>query len=264
MRINRLPLAGLAVALVGVGAKDAAADDLVISTATTTPVTTNPAANGTAGDVTIAAGGSITISAGEAAVTVNSSNDVTVASGGSIASNDADGVTGILLQGGNTGVITNSGAINLLESYVLVDSDNDGNLDGLFAIGSDRHGIRLQAGPTFTGDIINTNSISIEGISSTGIRLDALLTGDLTSIGQRRHNRARRRQRRPAGERRHRRPVAPRRHMVGHRLSQPQPARRPEHARPGRSADRRFRRRGPFQRARRDDGGGRRRRRRPR
>jgi outer membrane autotransporter protein len=177
MNLTRFSLAGLAVALVGAAARDAAADPLTISTATTTPVVTSNASNGSAGDVTITSGGSITVTAGQTAVTVDSSNNVT--NGGVIATNDADNVTGILLQGGFAGDITNNGAINLLESYTQTDTDSDGDLDGLLAIGTNRNGIWLQAGPAFTGDILNAGSITIEGQNSAAIRLDAQLVGDL-------------------------------------------------------------------------------------
>ncbi|MBY0564221.1 MAG: autotransporter outer membrane beta-barrel domain-containing protein [Hyphomonadaceae bacterium] len=183
MRINTIHLVGLAAVLAGAGAKDADAADRTISTATTTPVTTSqpePPGNVTPGDITVASGGSITVTTNQSAITVDSNNDVSNA--GTLASNDANGTRGIRLLGGNTGNITNSGSISLLESYVRADSDNDGNPDGPWAQGSDRHGILLNSG-TFTGDILNTGSISIEGNSSTGIRLDGLLVGDLTSRG---------------------------------------------------------------------------------
>jgi hypothetical protein len=184
MRINKLQLAGLAAALVGAAAGNANAGDVTISTATTTPLaTSNPDGSAVAGDVTVASGGSITVTTGETAVTVDSSNDVTVASGGSLMSSDADDTTGILLLGGNSGLITNAGTIALTETYVHEDADDDGDLDGEFAIGENRHGILLQAGPTFTGDIVNSGVITIEGANSSGIRLDALLTGDLISTG---------------------------------------------------------------------------------
>ncbi len=187
MRITRFQLVGLAAALAGAGAKDAEAGNVNITTATTTPLSTSaPAAPGdlTPGDVTVAAGGSIAVTAGQTAVTVNSGNNVSNA--GTLASTDAINTTAISILGGNVGpnTITNSGAINLSETYVLADTDSDGDLDGAFATGTNRHGIFLQAGPTFTGNIVNTGSISVEGQNSGGIRLDARLTGGLTSSGQ--------------------------------------------------------------------------------
>lgn len=181
MSLTRFSLAGLAVALVGAAARDARADDLTISTATTTPVVTSNASNSSAGDVTLTGAGAITITAGQAAITVDSNNDVT--NNGSLNSNDADNVVGILLQGGAAGplLIHNSGVISLMESHTRTDTDSDGNLDGPWAVGTNRHGIWLQAGPAFTGEIRNGGSISVEGNNSSGIRLDGLLIGDLNS-----------------------------------------------------------------------------------
>ncbi|MEZ5956574.1 MAG: autotransporter domain-containing protein [Hyphomonadaceae bacterium] len=184
MRIRRkIELAGLAVALAGGVSGTAEAGDLTVSTAITTPVTTsNPDGSAVAGDITVAPAGSITVTAGQTAITVDSSNDVLI-DNGSLQSSDANNTTGILIIGGNAGpnTVENSGAINLVEDYTLADSDSDGNLDGNFATGSDRHGIFLQAGPTFTGDIINSGSIIVEGNNSSGITLNSLLTGDFSS-----------------------------------------------------------------------------------
>ena len=59
---------------------------------------------------------------------------MTFSSGGALNANDADNVNGILIQGGNVGpnTISNSGAISLIESYVLADTDSDGDFDGGF------------------------------------------------------------------------------------------------------------------------------------
>lgn len=184
MRINKLHLVGLAVAAIGVTANGARAEDLTIGSATTTPVeTADPVAGGLveAGNVTINSGGSITIGAGQAAVTVNSDNDVT--NNGTIASNNANNSTGIFVTGGRTATITNNGAINLLEDYTLTDGDSDGDLDGGFAdpASTGRHGIWVDGGG-FTGNITSAN-IAIEGNDSAAIRLDGLLTGNLTSTG---------------------------------------------------------------------------------
>lgn len=187
MRIRRkIELAGLVVALAGGVTGTAEAGDRTVSTAIDTPlVTSNPDGSAVAGDITVSSTGSITIDAGETAITVDSSNDVLI-DGGTIASTtNADNVTGISILGGNVGpnTIENSGTINLLEDYTLADSDSDGNLDGDVAVGTDRHGIFLQAGPTFNGDIINSGVITIEGNNSSAITLDALLNGNFESTG---------------------------------------------------------------------------------
>jgi uncharacterized protein with beta-barrel porin domain len=192
MRINKVQLAGLAVALAGVAAGPANAEDVTISTATTTPLSTSDpgaAAPVEAGDITIADGGAITITAGQTAITVDSSNDVTLQTNSRINANNADNVTGILLEGGNTGTITNGGLIALVEDHTPEDLDNDDEPDEPFAVGVGRTGVWLQSGPAFVGDIVNSGVISVEGNQSYGIRVDALLddggtlTGSITQSG---------------------------------------------------------------------------------
>jgi uncharacterized protein with beta-barrel porin domain len=186
MRINKVQLAGLAVALAGVAAGPAKAEDVTISTATTTPLSTSdPVAGGAvaAGDVTIASGGTITITTGQTAVTVDSSNDVTIQTSGRIAGADQDNVTGIALEGGNTGTINNAGAITFLDGYTQTNADTDTDLDGPFTDGENKVGIWLQSGSAFVGEIVNSGTITIEGNNSYGIRLDALLDSDVNLDG---------------------------------------------------------------------------------
>lgn len=181
MRINKIQLAGLAVVLAGVTAGGANAEDLNVTTATTTPLTTSDpvaAAPVSPGNITVASGGSITVTAGQTAITVNSNNSVT--NGGALNSNDANDTIAIALQNGFTGNITNSGTISLIEGYTGTDADNDGDIDGPFATGTNRHGIYLAPG-VFTGNISSSGIINIEGNNSSGITLDGLLDGDLTT-----------------------------------------------------------------------------------
>jgi len=180
MRISRIQLAGLAVALAGGVAQEAAADDLTISTATTTPVVTSNANNGSAGDVTITSAGSITLTTGQTGVTIDSNNDP-VANAGVISSNNANNTIGILITNGFTGAVTNTGTISLVEDNEFADTDSDGDVEGAWAIGTDRHGIR-QIG-NFTGDITNDGSIVIEAIGATGISINGTLTGNLGGDG---------------------------------------------------------------------------------
>lgn len=184
MRITKLQLAGLVVALAGgAGVKDASANDVTISGATTTPLVTSSPDGISSGDVTVASGGSITVTTGQAAITVDSDNDVTIQSGGQLVSSAADNSTGILITGSHAGTINHAGAISLTDNYAIADSDNDGNYDGEWATGTNRNGIFLQAGATFTGDINSTSGMNIEGENSAGIRIDGLLVGDLISTG---------------------------------------------------------------------------------
>lgn len=182
MRISRIQLAGLAVAIAGGAAHEAAADDLTISTATTTPVATANPLNGTPGDITISNTGSVTVTAGQTAVTLNSANrDVT--NNGTIASNNADDVLAIYALGGFSGDISNGGAINLLEDHTVTDTDGDGDGDGTVAIGDNRHAIFVDG--AFTGNITNlaSGTITVEGNNSSGITVDGTLTGDVINSG---------------------------------------------------------------------------------
>ncbi len=180
MRISRIQLAGLVVALAGGATQEALADDLTISTATTTPVTTASAQNATPGSITVASGGSIAVTAGQNAITMNAAAR-NVTNNGTISSNNANDVLAIYAMGGFSGDITNAGAISLVEVNDLTDSDSDGDLDGVLALGSNRHGIFVDG--AFTGNIVTTTagSITVEGNNSSGITIDGLLTGSITS-----------------------------------------------------------------------------------
>ncbi|MFT3729604.1 MAG: autotransporter domain-containing protein [Terricaulis sp.] len=175
MRIKAVHVAGLAVALMGGAAKDALADTTV-STSTTTPLQTS-----TAGNVTVATGGAINVNANQTAITVNSNNSVT--NGGTLGSKDADNSVGILLGNGFGGTINNTGAITLSETYVITDTDSDGDLDGAWAQGSNRFGILLNAGSAFTGNITSSGSITVSGNNSAGISLNAPVTGNIDLSG---------------------------------------------------------------------------------
>lgn len=145
----------------------------MISTTRTTPVLTS-----TAGDVTIGEDGAIEL-AGGTAVTVDSANSVS--SAGDITITDADGATGILVYAGTSGTITNSGTITLDESYEAEDSDDDEDLDGPFAEGSGRYGIRTLG--ALTGSIADSGTTTVQGNDSAGIYLGGTLDGSLTSSG---------------------------------------------------------------------------------
>ncbi|GAN00332.1 putative autotransporter protein [alpha proteobacterium U9-1i] len=186
MRKTGIKLAGLAVVLAGVaGADKAEAGPVEVTTATTTPLqTSQPAAPGdlTPGNVTVAAGGSIAVTTGQSAITLNSNNNVTNNGSTGLTSNDASGSRGIRIVGGFSGDVSSTGAISLIETYTAADGDADGDLDGEWAQGTDRIGILLEGG-THTGAISNTGPIGIEGDDSYGIRLNSLLSGNLTNGG---------------------------------------------------------------------------------
>ncbi len=151
-----------------------------ISTSTTTPVATATAKNGAPDDVDIATGGSINPTSAGAALTLNSNNVVT--SEGGISFKDVDNAVGILVQGGNTGQVTNSGAISLTESYTATDTNNDGLPDGPFAKGMARTGIEVTGVAPFVGSIVDTGAITVQGNDSQGISIRGPMTGDLTML----------------------------------------------------------------------------------
>ena len=147
-----------------------------------------PVATSTAGDVTIEDEGEVELTSPGAAVIVDSNN--TVANDGFIMADDVDGVTGILIRGGVTTTVTNSGSIRLSDDdYDPNDSDNDtdddGDLDGRFAVGEDRYGIRVTGPGSVTGTILSDYGagITIEGNNSFGMSLESALVGDFVNRG---------------------------------------------------------------------------------
>ncbi|QNN65304.1 autotransporter domain-containing protein [Sphingomonas rhizophila] len=149
-----------------------------ITTATTAPVRSSTVKAGTPDDITITSTGSITTS-GPVAVTIDSNHKVV--NQGKIVIGGVNGGTGILANAGVTSGITNSGTITVDENYTPTDSDNDGDLDGPFALGNNRFGIRTLG--AFTGNVVNSGTITIEGNDSAGILLGGPLTGNFTNDG---------------------------------------------------------------------------------
>lgn len=182
--MRKLLAAAVALAPLAVAA-EAARAETVISNARTTPILTANANSGAADDVRIAAGGSVRVTSGTA-VTLNSSHDVTVDASGSITMADADsGATAILAQGGNSGSVIMNGAISITDGYTAEDTDKDGDLDGPFAEGENRYGIRVTGTTPLDGDVRagRGSSIQVRGNESYGISVEPGLTGDLVSRG---------------------------------------------------------------------------------
>jgi len=147
-----------------------------ISTAITTPVFTGTAND----DIRITSTGSVKPTSG-AAVTINSNDSVK--NEGAIAITGANDSTGILANTNLTGDITNTGTITIDETFTPTDTDNDGDLDGLFAQGTNRFGIHVLGGGTFIGNIVSSGTITIEGNQSAGIAVDSALTGSISQTG---------------------------------------------------------------------------------
>ena len=150
--------------------------ETVISTAVTTPQSTSAS-----GDIKVSSTGSVKPATG-AAVTLNTNNYVR--NEGTIQVTGANDSTGILANSGLTGEITNSGTITIDENYTPTDTDTDGDIDGPFAQGSNRFGIRVLGPGTFTGNIShNGGTITVEGNNSGGLVVESALAGNLNVSG---------------------------------------------------------------------------------
>jgi hypothetical protein len=156
-----------------------ASADTVINTARTTPIRTATANAGAADNVTIDTAGSIKPTSGSA-VMMDSNHNVT--NKGTLAIAGSNNANGILALANTTGAIVNSGTITIDENYTPTDTDKDGDIDGPFAQGSGRSGIRV--GTAHVGNITTSGTITVEGNNSFGILLEGPLTGNLTSSGK--------------------------------------------------------------------------------
>jgi hypothetical protein len=155
--------------------------ETTISTAVTTPVTTATAASGSPDDLTISSSGSVKPSGGTA-VTLNSNNRLAIA--GEVTITDANDATAVLIEGGRTGEVTLSGTVQVNESYVAEDADDDGDLDGPFASGSNRFAVRVSGAEPFHGSIVQTaGAIAVEGNDSAGIYTQSAVDGSIRSAG---------------------------------------------------------------------------------
>ena len=155
-----------------------------LSTAETRQILSSNEDNGTACDILINADGSVTTTDGSAII-VDSSNNLTA--GGLIQGVDADNITGIELQGGNTGDVVLSGSIELGETIERVDEDGDFTIDGPFAEGEGRTGILISGASPFVGNVTTeaSSSVTIEGNDSYAFRIveGASLVGNLNFNG---------------------------------------------------------------------------------
>ncbi|PNU04422.1 autotransporter outer membrane beta-barrel domain-containing protein [Novosphingobium guangzhouense] len=149
-----------------------------VKTKLTSPIRTSTIKSGAADAINITAEGSVVLTSG-VAVTQDSNHAVTNA--GNITITNADGAIGIDSVAGASGDITNSGTITVDETYTPTDTDKDGDLDGPFALGSNRVGIRTQG--DHTGKLTQSGKIVVEGNDSAGIALGGKLTGAFTHDG---------------------------------------------------------------------------------
>lgn len=171
----RYLLTSTAVLALAAATQPAVAED--VTDARTSPLRTSTIADGAPGSIAITEDGSVTLTGGTA-VTMDS--DHAVANAGEIAV--SNGHAGILAEAGTQGDITNTGTITVDEPYAPEDEDNDGDLDGPFALGSNRYGIRTMG--AHEGTITNSGEIAVQGNDSAGIALGGPLTGDLVHDGE--------------------------------------------------------------------------------
>lgn len=150
-----------------------------VTTKKTTPLLTSTIKNGAADAINVTKDGSVVLTGGTA-VTMDSNHNV--ANAGTITIANANGARGIVANAGTTGDIVNTGTITLDEPYTPTDDDKDGDLDGPFALGSNRIGIRTEG--DHTGKITHSGTITVEGNDSAGISLGGKLTGNFTHDGK--------------------------------------------------------------------------------
>ena len=175
-----------AVAIAPLMAASGAMSEVVVSTARTTPIATSTATGTAADNVRLASGGSIALASGTA-VTVDSNHNIDLDSGSNITmAKSADGSTGIQVNGGTTGDVIIGGAITLTDDIdEYKDTDNDGDLDGPFASGTNRTGLRISGPGVRTGNVLieSTGSITVDGNNSKGVSIESGLKGNFNSLG---------------------------------------------------------------------------------
>ena len=142
----------------------------------------------TAGNIDVPISCTVTPAANGSGVVLNSDNTVTVDSGATISNTDKDDSVGILIdasQGNLTGSVSDSGAITLSMSYAATDHNNDGIVDGAWATGTGRYGIRLIGPDSFTGNITTVSgaAITVDGNDSFGISLETTVNGEVVDAG---------------------------------------------------------------------------------
>lgn len=162
-------------------AAGAARGETSIADARTTPVATATVANGAPDDLRITSAGSVKPTGG-AAVTLNSDHNVRIE--GEVAIIDASDAAALLIEGGRRGEVALSGVLRVDESYTPTDADSDGDLDGPFATGARRFGVRAVGAEAFHGSIVQTGgSITVEGNDSAGILTESAIDGSIRAGG---------------------------------------------------------------------------------
>ena len=173
--MHRYLLAGTALATLAVPL----AAQTLVEDERTQPIVTSELNDGAGDSVKVTDEGSIELTGGSA-ITVDSDHDAT--NEGKLVVTNADGASGIEVVGDRQADIVNSGTITIDETYAPEDIDNDKDLDGPFAVGRDRAGIRVRG--NVTGDVRHTGTITVEGNESAGISVAGQIEGDLEHNGK--------------------------------------------------------------------------------
>lgn len=150
---------------------------VIVDEETTTPLQTS-----IAGDITLKDGGSIDLDGG-VAIVVDSNSSVTAEEGSEINVEGADGAAGIVVVAGTSATISNDGTISVTEDFTAADDDENGIADGPIAEATDRYGIHVTSGASTSGSIANSGTITVEGLNSGGIVIDAPYAGSVTNSG---------------------------------------------------------------------------------
>ncbi len=179
-------LLAAAVAIAPLLAASGAMAEVVISTVRTTPITTSNATGTGPDDIRISGSGGISLATGTA-VTVDSDHDFTMEGSTSITmSPAADGATAVLVNAGVTSNVTIGSTIAIVDTIeTYTDADGDGDIDGAWATGTGRYGVRYAAGAPVTGDLIvsTLGSIGVDGNNSYAISIESGLIGKFQSQG---------------------------------------------------------------------------------
>jgi hypothetical protein len=159
-----------------------AAAETTISTTVTGPVRTSTVkTGGLPDDILINSSGVVNGTAG-GGVIIDSNHKLN--NQGTIQIGNVNNVAGVDVVAGVTSDITLSGKIIVDEPFAPTDADNDGDLDGPFATGTGRFGIRTNGAMTGNILITSTGTIAVEGNNSAGIYLGGPLTGNFRHDGK--------------------------------------------------------------------------------
>lgn len=177
--IRSILMAGAACTVPALAITGAAAQEVEVGDERTTPIATATADNGNPADITITEDGSIELDSGTA-ITINSNNSVE--QDGDISLGQTDDAIGVLIEPGNTGGYVLNGLIDMRPT----DEQIAQNAEEIVTDYADnRRGVLLNAGGTFTGDILldGGSVLQIAGDDSVAVDLAGSLDGNLQLDG---------------------------------------------------------------------------------